>query len=55
MFQKVLVSILENFVIRCNFTNKVGVCRETLSRRRSALPDSKEDPESDPESEPKLP
>jgi hypothetical protein len=37
---------------RRNFTNTVRVCRATLTRRRPALPDTKQDP--DPESEPKL-
>ncbi len=46
-----LVSFLKNFLYRRNFTNKVQVCRATLSRRRTALPDPKYDP--DPESDPK--
>jgi hypothetical protein len=57
MLQKALVSTLENFIYCCNFTNKVRVCRATLSRQRPSLPDPKQypDPVSDPELEPKLP
>jgi hypothetical protein len=44
---------LKNFIYCRNFTNTVRVCRATLSRRRPALPDLKQDP--NPESEPKLP
>ena len=63
MLQKTLVYIIKNFIFRRNFTNKVRVCRATLSRRRPVLPDLKQDPESvsdpesdpDPKSEPKLP
>ncbi len=51
MLQKALVSVLKNFLYRRNFTNKVRVCRATLSRRRPALPDPKYDP--DPETDPK--
>jgi hypothetical protein len=51
MLQKALVSILKKVIYRRNFTNKVRVCRATLSRRGPALPD----PKQDPESEPKLP
>jgi hypothetical protein len=50
MLQKALVSILKNGIYRCNYTNKVRVCRATLSRRRLALTDPKQDP--DPESDP---
>jgi hypothetical protein len=42
-----LVNFLKNFIYRRNFTNTVRVCRATLSRRRPALPDPKQDP--DPE------
>jgi hypothetical protein len=45
-----LVYILKNFIYPRNFTNKVRVCRVTLSRQRPALPDPKQDP--DPESDP---
>jgi hypothetical protein len=48
MLQKALVSVLKNILYRRNFTNKVRVCRVTLSRRRPDLPDPKYDPESDP-------
>ncbi len=53
MLQKALVYILKIFIYCRNFTNKVRVCHATLSRRRPALPDPKQDP--DPESELKLP
>ncbi len=43
-----LVHFLKNFIYRRNFTNTVRVCRATLSRRRPALPDPKQDPESEP-------
>jgi hypothetical protein len=46
-----LVHFLKNFIYRRNFTNTVRVCRATLSRRKPALPN----PKQDPESEPKLP
>ncbi len=47
MLQKTLVYIIKNFIFRRNFTNKVRVCRATLSRRRPVLPDLKQDPESE--------
>jgi hypothetical protein len=49
MLQKALVSFLKNVIYCRNFTNKVRVRRATLSRRRPALPDPKQDP--DPESD----
>ncbi len=59
MLQKSWVSILKKFIYHRNFTNKVRVCRATLSRQRSALLYTKQDPdpESDPdqESDPKHP